>query len=697
MRKKRKAGEKGVGSLFGKVSALFAELRVDGDDPDYGDEPAFEALESRVLLSANPICDYQEQPAFDESAAAAVYMPLNTYGTGEGAAAAPMNVAVDTEAPVIQSVVVSQDNPQTLTALRFRINATDNASVTRYTLTIDGVNVPVVAFVSQNYGMTNDYSFTEAGEHEIVAVAYDAAGNASAAFTQTVTVTERPDVTAPTVQIGGITNGWSYKTNRSLSVTVRDVDSIEVDWTLSVRDNQTGAVTVLAGGDRTVNSTTTVANIRVGEMDDGLYTYILEAVDKAGHSSRVESSVRIDRAAPVVTVDCTDRLEAQQEIWFTLNAEDDSAITTKSLTINGTRVTLDAKSGRGKYTFASPGQYTLVATATDQAGNVGTYTRVITVTENTDLVAPSVTIHSPADGLNVAQNTAVSVRASIGDVDSDHFSWTVRLVRPNGTKQVIASGDGAVQNAVVAEVAGTLAGGRYGIEIEAVDPAGNTTIATSEFSKYQRAASPRLNGSIPPDQGEWINQPKLIGGSIIAGDCPIELVDWTFKVVDAAGQEHIVGTGTGQPADGAFGWIVPANYVGGKCKLVLETVDIAGNVSSQAITRRIDGRPPVYTGVETTRYSDFNAHIKVTGYDDCDKDLVKSKLVNVDTGYFSSGFTGFQMTWVGCEIGSVFRYNLYLLDTAGNEILAGTIVAHHLADGDIVTFTAASTGEVTVF
>src|SRR5205085_2504865 len=76
---------------------------------------------------------------------------------------------------------------------------------------------------------------------------------------------------------------------------------------------------------------------------------------------------------------------------------DNLGVQTLGLTVNGVPVGLDTK-GRGSVTLSQAGQFEVVATATDAAGNTGTATSKLTVNDPNVTGAPAVALTMPADG-----------------------------------------------------------------------------------------------------------------------------------------------------------------------------------------------------------------------------------------------------------------------------------------------------------
>lgn len=409
------------------------------------------------------------------------------------------------------------------------------------------------------------------------------------------------DAVAPTVNVWGVSNGQVLGKDAPITLQITDQGSQAVSWNVMLIDNATGGVHLLASGDQLMPASTKVATLAVADYTDGSYTLLVEAVDESGNRTEVTRAFSIDTTPPEISILSTDRLETGQAIAFTVATQDASTVSwwNKSLTLNGVRVQLDGN-GVYQHTFTEPGEYTLVAKATDAAGNTGTITRVITVTENTDFIAPEVTINSP--GANSYHYAQIDVQATIGDVDSDNVSWTVRLRQPNGTLvRVLATGTGMVTDGTIASFyAYNCASGTYEIEVEAIDPAGHTTTVTTSII-ISRTATQIVINSIPQDSYCWHTSAKAVTAVVRPGDTPVELLSWTTKLVGPDGREYILANGTGSPSDGVFGHFDPRDYpTDYGYKVVIEAVDGAGRetVSSLGIAG-LDGHPPV---IEELRY-----------------------------------------------------------------------------------------------
>ena len=670
-------GGKTSGGFFARLSQFFSSEYTDADAAP---SPLLEMLEPRLLMSATPLSDLVDNDYPQDAAApAAVYMPLAA-GTTDSADNGIAVQAADVEAPVIQSVVSNVTGYQTFTNTTFTITATDNVKVTRYTLTINGENVAVTA----STGKSANYKFTEAGTYAVVATAYDAAydaaGNAGS-YAFAIEVAECPDVKAPTFTISGVANNSSKNSDIPLKISVSDADSLVINWSVSLRNNDTGETRLLGAGDRAISSSS--MPIALNDYPEGSYTLLVEAVDKGGNRSEKEINFRIDTTPPEVRVE-HGRLEAEQDVWFAVVGEDASAITSRMLYINGRGIKLDAN-GRGSYSFAAPGEYTLSATVKDAAGNSTTITEMLVVTENTDFIAPTITINSPS--VNSYVKDSVDIHAVIGDVDSDDVSWTVRIRLSNGTTvRTVATGTGPIINLTATQLGSS---GVCTLEIEAIDPAGNSSIATKTFNVVKTGPKVRMDPiDYDYDAGtrKWINGAKTVTATITPGDVPAELVSWTMTAMDVETKEvFIVASGTGAQVSATF---TPPHS--GRYSITVTAMDCVANSASWSETIYADILPPMISDIDFKTTDNLFFLYYIDGLDDMEEIEGQtggpySIMRDVETGHgirvrFNSwGGKGFSNMPIG-----VYTYEITVYDGHGNSFRLGQITVERTQNGLIV-------------
>ena len=538
--------------------------------------------------------------------------------TAGNTAVREVNIEVDVTPPVIESITANKEVLQTLETLQFTINASDNVGVTRYAFSMDGKLII--------NGKTMAQTFSEAGTHVLTAVAYDKAGNASETFTQTITVVERPDLKAPGINLSPMNNSYQ-KDGALVRVTITDADSFEVNWTAVLIDNATGQRYSLGSGNRAV-SAQTLLTLQKANFADGLYTIEVEAIDKGGNRTFVSNTFTFDTTPPEVSIATGSQRFETGTMRLRLDVEDASPIIGAMLTVNGRTVTLDTNK-ECLYQFTEPGQYTLVATVRDNALNVTTVTRVITIAENTDFVPPTVTMHSPTAG--AYYNSDIVVRATITEDQAAYLGWTVRLTRPGSSNSgVVAKGEGPITDAVVytLPIYYNTAYGEYVFEIEAVDAAGNVTVErASIFVDPIRPSALRDNYGEFPHDGfgvRHLKDPFRLEWTFTDKGSPEELVTWTiFCENKDTGQTVALKTGNGF---GAAIFIDPAQFVSGHYGFTLQIVDAAGNsLTSNEFDTFVDTTPPLFHSVsyENLGYG-FKVFATVT-----DEDMVRELFFTV--------------------------------------------------------------------
>ena len=418
---------------------------------------------------------------------------------------------------------------------------------------------------------------------------------------QTVAATTAEDVKAPVITINPYDN-YIHKSTIGVSTRITDADSETVNWTARLIIHATGEERIIGSGDTPSQSYHNLVTVSSASYPDGRYTVIVEATDAAGNHSEKTCSFTLDSTPPEVSIVAeSERFEVGTTV-FNIVATDESGIYARSMTINGKSVAVDRNIGRAAYTFTQPGTYTLVATASDMAGNYGTVTRTIVITENTDFTAPTIDIISPASGSYTNATYAILV-ASIDDAEGGYLSWTVRIYLPSGQAVTVATGEGAVFNAAVASR--SVGSGTHTYEIEAVDAAGNVTMATSTFHVDRTAPTIKLGLERgEPKSDTWYNNPAnswhtaplTLTGSITDDFSPIDLLSWRVILTNIdTGQSFVHATGMGNPANGIFTVVDPSDYVGGRYEYRIEATDYAGNVSTRSTTGYMDGTPPDFS------------------------------------------------------------------------------------------------------
>jgi hypothetical protein len=270
----------------------------------------------------------------------------------------------------------------------------------------------------------------------------DAAGNAAAEASRTVTVA---DTTAPVITLSG-----NSLVNHEQGTSYTDAGA-------TATDTVDGAVTVNIGGD-TVNSATA-----------GTYIITYNAVDAAGNNAtQVTRTVVVDdTTAPVITLNGLSSVDVERGIPY---IEDGASATdlvdgSVSVTIGGD--TVDEN---------TPGTYIITYDAVDKAGNSAVQqTRTVTVADTTP---PTLTLLGQA----VINHPQDSIYNDAGATASDSFDDDAIL-----TSTIAVSGDNVDVNTV----------GTYIIQYDVSDSSGNAAAPVSRTVIVEDTTAPiiTLTGS----------------------------------------------------------------------------------------------------------------------------------------------------------------------------------------------------------
>ena len=234
---------------------------------------------------------------------------------------------------------------------------------------------------------SSPYSINTVGwedkSYNITVFANDIAGNEiSKTFTFTI------DGTQPTINIAGVINGNYYNTNITISVDIGDAH-------LNISENII-----------TLDDVLFISGITVST--EGKHTLYVYGVDKAGNNASKTIVFIIDKTPPTITVILPeDGLITNQNV--TLNYSfSDNVSSVENITVSG-----------DESTYTEEGDYSIVLTATDQAGN----TAQDIVTFTIDKTNPGITISGVADG--TYYNTDVTPVIDVSDANLNTTSITL--------------------------------------------------------------------------------------------------------------------------------------------------------------------------------------------------------------------------------------------------------------------------------
>ena len=252
------------------------------------------------------------------------------------------------------------------------------------------------------------------GPHTVVALATDGAGNSSSASVQVTVVV--PDTTPPTVSITSPANGATVTGIVPIAATAADTGGsglarveFRIDGALRTADT---SAPYTDSWDASVAS-------------PGTHVIAATAVDGAGNSTSSSIQVTVpvppDTTPPVVTLTSpANGANVSGSVTLAATASDTggSGLVGVEFRVDGATVANDTTAPYSTVwnaAAATPGPHTVVALATDGAGNSSSASVQVTVVVP-DTTPPTVSITSPANGATIS--TAVTVMASGTDAGS---------------------------------------------------------------------------------------------------------------------------------------------------------------------------------------------------------------------------------------------------------------------------------------
>jgi thermitase len=323
------------------------------------------------------------------------------------------NPVLDTLAPAV-NVSAPSDGAILSGTVNLTISASDNVGVTKVEWFLDE---SVEGSASGAVGSFNwNTSTASNGLHELIAFAFDAAGNYGSS-TVTVTVNNSdPDTAAPVASISSPPAGAAV--SGLLNVAFGASDNVDVTSLELYLDGSLITAVSAASGSFSWD-TSTAAN--------GAHTLQAKASDSAGNIgvsavlNVTVNNVVSDTTAPVATITTpANRATVSGLLNVAFGASDNVDVMSLELYLDGSLITT-ASGASGSFSWdtstAANGLHTLQAKAYDSAGNIGV-SAVLNVTVNNlvpDTTAPTVQITSPATGTKISKNVKVSV-ASNDDV-----------------------------------------------------------------------------------------------------------------------------------------------------------------------------------------------------------------------------------------------------------------------------------------
>jgi choice-of-anchor A domain-containing protein/RHS repeat-associated protein len=217
----------------------------------------------------------------------------------------------------------------------------------------------------------------------------------------------------------------------------------------------------------TIDASTGLVSWQPGAGDVGAHAVDVRLTNDRGVTTdqTFTLTVAADTTPPSVSIlQTTNLANPGDSVTVQVVATDDVAVSTVSLTMNGSPVTL-GPGNIATFTVTAPGMVNLVATATDPSGNVGTATASVRVFDPTETTAPVAVITSPNYGDTVTYLTPV-----VGTVNDRNLDFYRLEYAPAGSGQWVqfAQGTSNVANGTLGTFDPTmLQNGDYDIRLTA--------------------------------------------------------------------------------------------------------------------------------------------------------------------------------------------------------------------------------------
>ena len=419
-------------------------------------------------------------------------------GGGGGGLIAPV-VVIDTPA---NGSTLTVNTSQTISATASLTNGT----VTSVAFSANGTSIGSATV----YPYTINWTPTTLGTFTITAVATGSNG-AQATAVSTITVNS---ATAPTVSITAPSTGSTVGVNLAQTITATAASST----------GYIASVEFLVNG-KTL-STDTVFPYTASWTPSGTGTYILTAVAKDNSgviTTSAPASITVAAsAAPTVSLTnpgSGSSYTIGSSLTLTAAASDsDGTITQVSFYVNGALLSTDttAPYTSSIWTPASSGNYTLTAQAADNSGNVTTSTAVtVTIGSN---AAPTVSITSPASGLNYSLGNNVLIGAVASDTDG--FIASVQFFA-NG--QLI----GAKTAAPYTVSWKPASAGTFALTAVATDNIGSSTTSTAVSVTVTSAIAPSVSLTNPASGASYgVGTSIPLNAAVTGGNGPTAQVEF---------------------------------------------------------------------------------------------------------------------------------------------------------------------------
>ena len=300
------------------------------------------------------------------------------------------------------------------------VDASDNVGVTSMEFYVNGSLVDTDT-TSASWGFTWNTTTLPAGIHSLYVKGYDAAGNVGVIPNTTFTISDNPDVTAPTLSL--LNPAAGAQVSGTVNVVIDAIDDVGVTQVDFFIDGSLVS---------TDNSEPWEYSWNTASFSAGQHVLFAKGYDAAGNigtlaSTPVEVLDQSDLIPPTLTLLYpASGAFLSGNVTISIDATDNIGVTSVEFYIDGNLVSTD-NSAPWEYNWNtagySPGTHVLFARGYDAAGNFGTIVNTnVQVVDPSDTTPPTLTLLYPFVGSTITGtvNVVVDATDNVG-VDSVQF------------------------------------------------------------------------------------------------------------------------------------------------------------------------------------------------------------------------------------------------------------------------------------
>lgn len=305
----------------------------------------------------------------------------------------------------------------------------DNATVSQITWTVSNAES---ATISGDAELLKTITFTKAGEYTLTADVLTDDGMTAKAVVN-ITVADQPNLdkdqtddtgnSALTIYISDTPEYVKDKTQVDFKISFSDPSQVawyRVCYNTELPRDKRRSVEVDSEGNASIYTVLSSGHVQNG--NNGVYNLVVEAFDKYGNCTRATRTIITDGRAPSINMPVTpSNGYVYNTFTITVNYSDDMALESAVFTLDEQEILPD-ENNQYQFTPTVAGPYVLKAVVTDKAGNVGEYSRTITVKDDT--TKPSCSISNVS---SVVLGNSIELTGQVLDRESGVKSYAMTV------------------------------------------------------------------------------------------------------------------------------------------------------------------------------------------------------------------------------------------------------------------------------